>query len=247
MITKMNSNEAYSELLAALYAASLDDAQWPAFLTQLCEITGSIIVFYMANDSALGNRMLSSGGLPVREDTVETYRSTYSYTDPFREAFMRSPRTGIIEGEDLVPHKDWHATDYYKARGSLFGLEHMTCVVISISPRTQHIISLWRGAGRPYLEPEHMELLRMMLPHLQNAIYIRNALGRAEERAATAEAALDASPTGTILLDRAGRIVHMNHAAQQMAVAQSTQVSEGPSTPWSPTPPMPWQPMPMPL
>lgn len=63
--SSMISTKAYSDLLATLYAAPLDEPQWQIFLTQLCEITGSRIGFFLRNDSTLGNRTLASGGMPV--------------------------------------------------------------------------------------------------------------------------------------------------------------------------------------
>jgi DNA-binding CsgD family transcriptional regulator len=71
-----------------------------------------------------------------------------------------------------------------------------------------------------YLEPHQRELLELLLPHLQNAVRIRQTLGDAETRALNAEAALDASAAGSVLLDAQGRILHINRAAQQMALAE---------------------------
>jgi DNA-binding CsgD family transcriptional regulator/PAS domain-containing protein len=215
----MISTKAYSELLATLYASPLDEAQWQIFLTQLCEITGSRIGFFLRNDSTLGNRTLASGGMPIPTEVDQTYKKSYSYRDPFREALMRNPRIGVIEGEEMVPHHTFIESEIYRDVTSNGQLEYMTCLVLSISTRTQELISLWRGLDRPLLEPEHTELLTMLMPHLQNALKIRRALGLAEDRARNAEAMLDSSETAFILLDGEARIIHMNAAAQQIALA----------------------------
>ena len=215
----MISTQAFSELLATLYAAPLDEPQWQIFLTQLCEITGSRIGFFLRNDSTLGNRTLASGGAPVPPQVEQTFKAARSYSDPFRQALLRNPRIGVVEGEDMVPHEEFVNTDLYRDLAVPGGMEYTTCLVLSISARTLEIISLWRGPGRALLEDEHRELLTLLLPHLKNCLRIRHALGLAENRARNAEAMLNASATASVLLDGDSRIVHMNEAAQQIAIA----------------------------
>jgi DNA-binding CsgD family transcriptional regulator len=97
-------------------------------------------------------------------------------------------------------------------------MEYTTCLVLSVSARTLEVVSLWRGPERAVLEEDHKELLSLLMPHLKNALRIRHALGLAENRARSAEAMLDASSTASILLDGDGRLIHMNEAAQHIAI-----------------------------
>jgi DNA-binding CsgD family transcriptional regulator/PAS domain-containing protein len=210
--------KAYSELLSTLYGAPLDDAQWQLFLTQLCESTHSTIAMFLRNDSAHGNRMLASGGMSVPVEADRSYKATHSYTDPFREAFLRNPRIGVIEGEDLVPHDQWVKSDVYREVAAPFGIEHMTCMALSVSTCAHDLISLWRGPERPLLEHKHKELLTMLLPHLQNALKLRQTLGHAEDRARNSEAMLDVTATAYLLLDGDGRILHGNEAATRLTL-----------------------------
>ena len=214
----MLSIEPYSDLLQTLYAATLDESQWPVFLGQLCEVTDSRVALFLRNDSTLGNRTLAAGGLPVPEKVERLYKEQHSYTDPYRQAFMRNPRIGIIEGEDLVPHEKLAESGDYAALVLGRSLQHMTCLVLSISPRTHEIITLWRGPGRLRLDREHHDLLTLLMPHLQNAVKIRRTLGIALGRARNAEAVLDASETVSILLNASGRVLYMNRAAQELAL-----------------------------
>ena len=215
----MISTAAYSELLRTLYAAPLDESQWQIFLTQLCDITGSRIGFFLRNDSSLGNRTLAAGGMPVPANLGQGFRAAHSYSDPFRQALLRNPRIGVVEGEDIVPHDEFIETEIYRDMAASGGMEYTTCLVLSVSARTLEIISLWRGPERTVLEEEHKELLTLLMAHLQNALRIRHALGFAENRARSAEAMLNASSTASILLDGAARVIHMNDAAQQMVDA----------------------------
>jgi DNA-binding CsgD family transcriptional regulator/PAS domain-containing protein len=211
---------AYSELLEILYAAPLEDSQWERFLDRLCKVTGSLVALFVRNDSAQGIRRLSAGGMgPTDGRTYDTYQSSYRYTDPIRQAFLRHPRIGFIEGEELITHEELTKTPAFQAVAVPNGLVHVSLIALSITPRYQEIISMWRGPGRLYLEPEHRQLIDKLLPHIQNVLNIRRALGMLEERALNAEAMLDASTTASILLDGEGCLIHMNDAAQLLALA----------------------------
>ena len=216
--TKPPSPSHYAEMLEILYAAPLDQAKWQQFLERLCEITSSITALFVNNDSAQGIRRLATGGLKTTAETKAIYDSSFRYTDPIRQAYLRNPRTGFIEGEDLIAHEDLIKTEAFKAVGIPNGREYFSLIVITVSPSRHEMISLWRGAGRPILEPEYRLLIESLLPHMQNVLDIRRALGLMEDRARTAEAMLDASITASILLDEAGRIIYMNEAAQRLAL-----------------------------
>ena len=144
----MISTQAYSDLLATLYSAPLDDSQWQVFLTQLCEVTKSRIGFFLRNDSTLGNRTLASGGMPVPAQVEQSFKAAHTYSDPFRQALLRNPRVGVVEGEEIAPHDEFIETEIYRDLASSSGMEYTTCLVLSVSTRTLEIISLWRGPCR---------------------------------------------------------------------------------------------------
>ena len=207
------STKVFSGLLETLYAASLDESQWQVFLSSLCDVTHSRIAFLVRNDQTMGRRFLASGGSapPHGEEG-------YTTSDPVREAFMRKPRTGVIEVEDFLPHEQLVRSDYYPVMAAA-GVSYGTCIVPCLSMRRYELIAMWRGGERPRLEPEQHELLAMLFPHIQTALKIHATLGIAEERARNAEAILDASATASLLLNASGRLLYMNEAAQRLAAA----------------------------
>jgi DNA-binding CsgD family transcriptional regulator/PAS domain-containing protein len=217
----MDNSGTYSELLEILYAAPLEDSQWERFLDRLCKVTGSIVALFVRNDSAQGIRRLALGAVngPKDDRTYEIYQKSYRYTDPVRQAFLRQPRVGFIEGEDIIAHEDLVKTETFQNVALPNGLIHVSLISLTVTPGYQEIISLWRGAGRLYLEPGHRQLIEKLLPHIQNVVNIRRALGLLEERALNAEAMLDATKTAAILLDESGHLIHMNDAAQLLALA----------------------------
>lgn len=216
---KMISLEGYSNLLATLYAAPLDEERWQQFLAQICDLTESIYGIFSSNDSALERRILAHSGMPAFSEAYRQYNQSFRQKDPFREGFLRHPRVGIIEGNELCPHQELVKTEIYREFLRPLQLHHMTFMVLSMSPCKYELISMWRGAGQPQLDREAHELLQMLMPHLQTALNVRRMLGAAESRAQTAETLLDANATAAVLLDDRGQVLYMNQAARNLALA----------------------------
>lgn len=63
---------------------------------------------------------------------------------------------------------------------------------------------------------EYTHFLKLLFPHIQSALNIRQALGIAWQRASDAEAMVDASTTPTFLLSGEGEILHANQAAHKL-------------------------------
>lgn len=211
----MISLQAYSELLGTLHAAPLDDEHWQQFLVQICGLTECIYGIFASNDSALDRRILVHSGMPAFAEAHQTYNQQFRHRDPFRERFLRAPRVGVIEGNELCPHHELVKTDLYREFLRPMELHHMTFMVLSMSPRKYELISMWR-ADRPQLDPETKQLLTLVMPHIQTALQVRHVLGTAERRARNAEALLDMNSTASFLLDEYGEVVFMNSAARRL-------------------------------
>jgi DNA-binding CsgD family transcriptional regulator/PAS domain-containing protein len=228
--------EAYSELLATLHSAPLDDGHWQKFLGQICGFTESIYGIFTSNDSTLERRILAHSGMPHFAEAHQIYNNSFRHKDPFRQGFLRNPRVGVIEGNDLCPHRELVKTDIYREFLSPLQLHHMTFMVLSMSPRKYELISMWRGKGRPELDRDARQLLTLVMPHIQTALQVRQVLGAAEHRAQNAEALLDASTVASILLDEDGHIIFMNTAARSITTeADGLRIHGDQITPTDPT------------
>jgi DNA-binding CsgD family transcriptional regulator/PAS domain-containing protein len=210
--------ETYSELLATLHSAPLEEDHWRQFLVQLCGFTESLYGIFSSNDSTQAKRILAHSGMPAFAEAHRTYNQSFKHRDPFRQQFLRNPRVGVFEGVELCPYRELVKTEMYREFLNPLKLHHTTYIVLSMSPRKYEFISMWRGAGRPELDHEAHYLLKLVMPHIQTALQVRQVLNAAEHRAHNAEALLDISSTAAILLDDDGHIVFMNTAAQNLTL-----------------------------
>jgi DNA-binding CsgD family transcriptional regulator/PAS domain-containing protein len=212
----MISIEAYSNLLATLHSAPLDDDHWRQFLVQICDFTDSLYGIFSSNDTSQAKRILAHSGMPAFAEAHRLYNQSFRHRDPFRQQFLRNPRLGVFEGDEICPYRELVKTDMYREFLNPLKLHHTTYMVLSMSPRKYEFISMWRGVGRTQLNQESRQLLQLVMPHIQTALQVRQVLGNAEHRARNAEAMLDLSTTSAVLLDENGDIVFMNEVARRM-------------------------------
>jgi PAS domain-containing protein len=78
-------------------------------------------------------------------------------------------------------------------------------------------ITLSRDMRRGYFERDELALAARILPHVKNVYRLQQQLGWTNNILRGFRAALDYLNMGVVLLDRTGRILHMNDAVVQLA------------------------------
>ena len=212
----MISVESFSELLAVLYSAPLQPERWERFLNLLCDHTMSRSSFLLCADSRAGLSIRSQGGLPFPETSLNAYAARYAKTDPFLLPLVRSGRTGVIDCEELLPREELMQSDQYRYLNEPSGVRYPALVALTLTVRRFEAISFWRTEDEGYMDAESTRLLELLVPHIQSAMEIRQALGTADARATGAEAMADASATPTFLLGHDDEVLHANSAAREL-------------------------------
>jgi len=110
--------------------------------------------------------------------------------------------------------RSWGDNKYYRDFAMPQGINDAVVVFLSRDRLTFGNVAFGRheDAG-PVTEPI-LDGLRFLAPHIRRAVVISGILAAEREKSATFEAALDAAPSGVVLVERDGRIVHANPAAQ---------------------------------
>lgn len=210
-----------SELLAKLYAAPLEDANWQEFLTLLCESTETQIGYLVCHEKVVNiTRLLAGGGVNFDPESLRVYNAHFTHCDPYTGPYNRNPRIGVIGGDELVPREQLQRTEFFNDMMANFGLNSST--LVPFVSNTSHIgcVTLWRGKRQGEMPKESDKLLQLLIPHLRSALAMSHALQAARERGLLVEAALGATPTAVILLGADRCLLHMNEAAERLARGQ---------------------------
>ncbi|MGD0942372.1 MAG: hypothetical protein ABR905_21980 [Terracidiphilus sp.] len=212
----MVSPEALSELLAVLYSAPLQQQQWQSFLALLCRYTDARFAVLICADTRLGLSIRSKAGSPEADRSIIVYNQQYGRNDPFRAEIIRTPRTGVVQADELLPNEGLLRTDMYRDVLVPLGARYGTILFLTVGLRRMEAISLWRNFDDGPMDEDGNRLLNLVFPHIQKALEIRQVLGVAQQRIAGAEAMVDASATPTFLLNRQRRVLHCNAAADSL-------------------------------
>jgi DNA-binding CsgD family transcriptional regulator len=221
-------NDELPSLLRSLYAAPLEPENWQVFFSKLCVLTNTDTGYMLTSDPERGNSLIAGGGLNFDPEVLTRYNEQYRGSDPYQAPFEASPRVGVIEGEDLVPHADLVKTEIWNELLSRYDLEYMTMVVCKHEARSVDLFSLWRSPRHTTLDARANHLLEALVPHVRTALQLRSKLEASNACVLLAETALDAMNTGAFLVDSRGYLRHMNKlATAYLRSAESLQIYEG--------------------
>jgi DNA-binding CsgD family transcriptional regulator/PAS domain-containing protein len=212
----MVSAETLSELLAVLYSAPLHQQQWQSFLALLCRLTGARFAVFICADTRLGLSIRSHSGSPETERSIIVYNQQYGRSDPFRARLICGHHTDVVQADELLQNEGLLRTDMYRDVLVPLGARYGTILPLTVGLRRMEAISLWRNFDDGPMDEHGNRLLNLILPHLRNALEIRQVLGVTQQRLAGAEAMVDASATPTFLLTWQGRVLHCNRAAESL-------------------------------
>lgn len=221
------SVEQFSGLLDALYSACLDPDQWQRFLDLLSQATESKLSVFLCADSRLGIMCRAQGGTSVLSgQDVVAYNQHYSRTDPLRAPCLSDPRPRIMSSEELLPDDGLTRSEMYRELLEPNDCRYGTVALLTLNIRRIEVITIWRGAAQGPMPPEQRQLLKLVFPHLQRALEVRQMLGVSSQTAASAETIANASRTATFLLTHMGKLVHANSAGTELMSAGDALVAQ---------------------
>lgn len=210
----------FERCVAALQDAALDDAAWPRALALIADAGGlrsSHLAVVDAGEKGpkyvFGMWRGPGGALDALE---REYAESYFAGDERVPRLLMMPAGSLVHVADLYTAREQSASPTYNEFLPRWDLEN------AISARLDALDGLhllwtvaparaqgeWRAAQRG--------ALARVLPHIRNAVRMRQALAKADARAAAVTPLLDASPARVLLVDRHGKIAHVNAAARRL-------------------------------
>ncbi|HXS21939.1 MAG TPA: hypothetical protein VN735_11960 [Steroidobacteraceae bacterium] len=203
--------------IAALYDAALDDRLWPDALRKLTEVTGSqassFWVLVRSNPSLLHPTFIT---INFDRKAVDEYLGGMAPLDPTVRYLVAHPRESIVHDgmlgsgrdEETRRYLDWHERSV-ETRFRLVG----QC---TLAEGLQAGVALHRARESGRYEIADIERFRLLHQHLRRALTVGARVGSLTGLQRVGEELLDRSSAAIFLLDRAGRVVFMNRAAEAL-------------------------------
>ena len=213
----MNNQDAFARILASVYDAMLDDAQWPAtsaLIDEACGMTGNALL--VAEGPKDDIRVLTVGLYTKGqryEDIEREYLKVYHPIDERVPRLRQLPDSRLVHVTDLYTAEELKTSRTYNEIMRRANYQHGLNVRLD-SPDGSHIT--W-SIGDPVASDgwgsSQITMIEGLLPHIRQFVRVRQALVAAEVRATTETALLDNPRIGVLHLDRRGRIMAGNDRA----------------------------------
>ena len=209
----MTSLDDVTRTVGHLYDAAGEPERWPAALRSVADLlkaSASVLAF---QDETRQFPVIYSVGVPP-----EAMRA---YFDPRRTdarvlAGVRKAPIGAYTDSMMVPRKQLLRSEYMQTWGIPYG----TVKCVQAFAFQQLDCAGFIGAARPLrgndFEIEQVELIALLLPHVERAIKIQLRLHRACITEMSAVQSLEQLPQAVLLVNKKARVFFANSVAQAM-------------------------------
>jgi DNA-binding CsgD family transcriptional regulator len=208
-------------LVEDLLAAPGSQDGWATFLLHLCDSLGGSAASFLCHEFGSSNTAISITAR-TSEEAVRAYTSHWHQYDPWAHSPVvpHCPPGSVVQGERLIAKADLHKTAFYSEFGRPLDIAQCLSGVVETSDRALTCLSINASAARAPFDSADAAFVDSLMPPLLSAISLHRRLAGAELMAVHAAAVLDRLPQGVLLLERSGRIVSTNRAADAMLRAR---------------------------
>jgi DNA-binding CsgD family transcriptional regulator/PAS domain-containing protein len=212
-----------SQVIGLIYEGATDPSRWtrdilPA-MAEYMQAPG-VLLFSSLHTPQNGGYLFLHG---IAQEQMDLYMHKYQAEDVWTLTALEKnlyTEGNVVIGEEHVPRAQLMASNFYKewmARDQNLG-QLLASVVFGAdsSSALPAVCSYVRGFHHPDFGETERQRQQLLLPHISRSLGVMQRLRCAELTVATTLAALDRLPSGVLLLDGAGRLSFVNHAARQM-------------------------------
>ncbi|MFC5344026.1 helix-turn-helix transcriptional regulator [Brevundimonas staleyi] len=200
-----------AELIDRIYESSVAPELWPGVLDEIAamiEARGGLLfsarktLHWTASDT-------------VREVFAEYVNDGWFTRCSRRVCIMNAAEPGFFTEQDFWTEEQMEADPIYRDFFRPRGLGWSAGTGLRVPSGDNIVFSIERSLDQGPVQPEHLERLDALRPHLARSALISARLGL--QRAEGATEALTAMRLPALLLDDAGRVVEANEMIQQMS------------------------------
>ena len=216
----MNRHDDFHRMVVALQEATFNDAVWPeaaALIDETCGIVGHQLVvgegfgddvrIYMSRFYNRGQR---------REDLEQLYYADYHAADERMPRVRLLPHGRLVHVSELYTEDERRASLVYNEALPLAGSQNSLNVRLDGTDGCRIGMALGDPVGQNGWDNGQIETIQRLLPHIRQAVRVRQALHSAEAYGASLTQLLGNSLIGVIHLGRRGRLLHMNDRARAL-------------------------------
>jgi len=223
---RTRSPKALSTLIARIYDCAGGQDDWGPMLAELARLMRAdrSLLFSLAQRPEHERLWI---GHEVPTEALADYAGYYHDRDVLLQTAVEQSRFRAgraIADESLMPKRCFRSSEYDQDFFRRMGILH-TCSgivfdqdVASGIPPT--LLVFYRGPERPAFTPADERRVELLIPHLQRAVRIAVQIDGARMLSAVRERMFEASPYGTAVCSRDGRLLYANSRMERLLAEQ---------------------------
>jgi DNA-binding CsgD family transcriptional regulator len=203
------------KVLTSIYDAALDPHLWPQALRELAAATGGDKGAIVMHDFRAAHGSIAVN-LEIDPSWQRRYDDYYCTKNVWASESVKRPPGLAFTSEELVCSQDLVKTEFYNDFLQPQGVFFQLAAGLFKDERVAGGIAITRPRSRgPFLESD-VDFLRTVVPHLRRAFQIHRRIAGAELKRSALAGAIDRLAIGVILVDRDGRLLLVNRAAESI-------------------------------
>ena len=203
-----------SSLLALVYHGPLEPTPWAGLLETLRQrFAASFFTLVLRNPDherpgLIVNASIHGPLLPGEPSYSEHYYSICPFID--------WPVEQIASADQVLGTDAWLAHDFYRNYLQPLDLRHVLVANMRTSTGMHCALFACRNHASRDFDTAEIALIRLLLPHLQQAVDLHSAVEQLDSERQLYAATIDRLMVGTAILDENGRMMRCNRAAQRL-------------------------------
>lgn len=206
-------------LVDGIYEAGLEPQGWPAALESMQEVFGatSSRLFTHDHERNVGRFEYASTRDPARDRAYEECAGRNVWVQGGKG--VRTPGT-VKTGAEIVPDRDLVKTEFYNEFLRPQNMHHKLLGAIAGEDEAVTYLGFARSEDMAPFGKAELALFKQLMPHLQRALRIQQAIGAEQLMKFAALDAIEALPFGACVLDADGKVLSANQAAEEILAAK---------------------------
>ncbi len=206
------NKQTLSKLVGCIYDAASEASLWERFLRELAQIS-------RADSAALVMHQLGrevhtiAASWEFDPEASRLYQSHYGSLDLWAMRGRSKPAGFVSASQALCSTAEIVGSEIYNDFMVPYRIEHGIFGVIENSATRWASTSLFRSRSSPQFRESEGDILNFLVPHIRRAFTLHFQFSELKAQAVGFSAALNALPSGVIVLGAKGEILLMNRAA----------------------------------
>ena len=204
----------FDRLVGQVYDAAVEPGRWPQALEKLSDfLDGAATKLTFQNVKTLHSEAKSVRMAPEADLVYSRY---YATINVFLQRIAKTRAGTLIPVWNLLPRNVYQRSEFYNDFCRPNDMCHPIGVVLVNEPGARVVFTCRSARAAGEFEPEHLERLSRIAPHLVRAAGVSLRLSRAEiDKTANAEA-LDRVAQGVLIVATNGEILFANRSAESL-------------------------------